>query len=252
MSILEPFVLGKKNERMLGIVELPEEDGKFPVVLMLHGFGGDHITSAFKFPRLSRRLVKKGFATVRFDFRGSGNSEGDFVEVSPCTECRDAMEVIDWVRNSGWCDGRVSLLGYSLGGMISSLVVGKSENINSLCMWAPAIMNRELFEDAFKKFESEFEKNGYLDYQGLKIGKVFANEAIKIDAAKELEKFTGPVMIIHGSADNTVPHESVMKYAAERSLEFKPIEGAGHKFESEEWLEELFSSTVHFFVENTK
>lgn len=252
MSVLEPFVLGKKNERIVGIVELPEEGESFPVVVMLHGFGGDHITSAFKFPRLARKLVEKGIATVRFDFRGSGNSEGDFVEVSPNTECRDAIEIIDWVRKADWFDGRLSLLGYSLGGMISSLVAGRRKDIHSICMWAPAIMNRELFGEAYKQFERELEKNGYLDYRGLKLSKIFAEEAVKLDASEELKKHSGSLRIVHGSADETVPYESVKKYATDSSLDFKTIEGAGHKFESEAWLEELFDLTVDFFTEQTK
>jgi alpha/beta superfamily hydrolase len=42
-------------------------------------------------------LVEKGIATVRFDFRGSGDSEGEFSEMSPLTELRDAEEVYSFV-----------------------------------------------------------------------------------------------------------------------------------------------------------
>lgn len=247
MSRIEPFVIGEKGKRIFGIVELPDSGESFPAVIMLHGFGGQHITTAFKFPRLSRKLVEKGFATVRFDFRGSGDSEGDFIDVTPTTELNDALEVISWVRNSEWCNNELYLLGYSLGGFISALVAASCENLKSICMWAPAILNKEIFKGEFAKFKGQFESDGYIDLAGLKLGKGFVDEILNIDASKELEKYTGPVMIIHGSEDKVVPYEPVKKYATIRALKFHSIEGAGHKFESTKWIEELLNTTVEFF-----
>ena len=57
-----------------------------------------------------------GFAGVRVDMRGSGNSEGvlrgDYLK----QEQNDALEVINWISRQPWCTGNVGMIGISWGG----------------------------------------------------------------------------------------------------------------------------------------
>lgn len=54
-----------------------DANGKLPIVCIYHGFTGNKMEPHFIFIKLSRLLEKKGIASVRFDFGGSGEGDGD-------------------------------------------------------------------------------------------------------------------------------------------------------------------------------
>ncbi|MGW0464433.1 CocE/NonD family hydrolase [Streptomyces sp. NPDC003027] len=57
-----------------------------------------------------------GYASVRVDVRGHGNSEGLPGDAHDATELADGVAVIDWLAEQPWCNGRVGMFGISWGG----------------------------------------------------------------------------------------------------------------------------------------
>ncbi|MFM2355410.1 MAG: hypothetical protein RLZZ528_1146, partial [Pseudomonadota bacterium] len=57
-----------------------------------------------------------GYACVRVDMRGNGDSEGLMADEYTPQELADACEVIDWLSRQPWCTGRVGMMGKSWGG----------------------------------------------------------------------------------------------------------------------------------------
>lgn len=57
-----------------------------------------------------------GYAAIRVDMRGSGESDGHMADEYLARELEDACEVIAWLSRQTWCDGRVGMLGKSWGG----------------------------------------------------------------------------------------------------------------------------------------
>ena len=57
-----------------------------------------------------------GYASVRVDIRGSGDSEGILLGEYLKQEQDDALEVIDWITKQPWCSGTVGMIGISWGG----------------------------------------------------------------------------------------------------------------------------------------
>jgi uncharacterized protein len=57
-----------------------------------------------------------GYAAVRVDIRGSGESEGVLLDEYLKLEQDDALEVIAWIADQPWCDGNVGMMGKSWGG----------------------------------------------------------------------------------------------------------------------------------------
>ncbi|MBA2948051.1 CocE/NonD family hydrolase [Streptomyces himalayensis] len=78
-----------------------------------------------------------GYASVRVDVRGHGNSEGmPGDEYSP-VELRDGAEVIEWLADQPWCSGRVGMFGISWGGcnalQIAALAPEPLEAVVTVC-----------------------------------------------------------------------------------------------------------------------
>jgi uncharacterized protein len=61
-------------------------------------------------------LSQRGYACLRVDMRGSGDSDGLLLQEFQKQEQDDAIEMIAWLAAQPWCDGSVAMLGKSWGG----------------------------------------------------------------------------------------------------------------------------------------
>ncbi|MFW5654606.1 MAG: CocE/NonD family hydrolase [Roseicyclus sp.] len=61
-------------------------------------------------------LARHGYAVVRLDLRGAGDSEGLMVDEYLPQELRDGYDAIAWLAEQAWCDGNVGMIGISWGG----------------------------------------------------------------------------------------------------------------------------------------
>lgn len=64
-------------------------------------------------------LAANGFACLRVDMRGSGDSEGQMSDMYETAELSDARHVIEWIAAQPWCNGAVGMFGTSWGGTAS-------------------------------------------------------------------------------------------------------------------------------------
>ena len=61
-------------------------------------------------------FAKRGYASVRVDIRGNGDSQGIMEDEYTAQELNDAVEVINWLAKQPWCSGTVGMMGISWGG----------------------------------------------------------------------------------------------------------------------------------------
>ena len=64
-------------------------------------------------------FAESGYAGVRVDISGTGESDGDFDDEYSPRELADACEVIEWISKQPWCDGNLGMMGISWGGFNS-------------------------------------------------------------------------------------------------------------------------------------
>jgi putative CocE/NonD family hydrolase len=70
-------------------------------------------------------LAGHGYACVRVDLRGTGDSEGVLTDEYLEREQQDAEEVLAWLAEQPWCDGRTAMLGLSWGGFAALQVAAR-------------------------------------------------------------------------------------------------------------------------------
>ncbi|SVA41213.1 uncharacterized protein METZ01_LOCUS94067 [marine metagenome] len=82
-------------------------------------------------------FARHGYACVRVDMRGSGDSEGLMVDMYGPEELKDGVEIIEWIAKQPWCDGNVGMMGTSWGGtsclQIASLQPDALKAIIAVC-----------------------------------------------------------------------------------------------------------------------
>jgi uncharacterized protein len=83
------------------------------LVILCHGYTGTKAESGRLFVQTARALQKAGLNALRFDFMGSGDSSGEFNQMSPNTQIQDALDVLALARRRY---KKVAFLGLSFGG----------------------------------------------------------------------------------------------------------------------------------------
>lgn len=133
------------GQKVVGTLEIPDtQTGPSPVVLMLHGFTGTRNELPVKdtddgvYTRVARQLSDAGYASLRIDFRGSGDSEGAWEDTTFSGQIADAVAAVDWLKDNKDVDGTsISVLGWSQGGLVAAHAVAERPNVKSAILWAP-------------------------------------------------------------------------------------------------------------------
>ena len=117
---------------------LPKDAAKNPVPAILEHLpyrkrDGTIVRDALTHPYLAGH----GYACIRVDMRGNGDSQGLMDDEYSEQELQDAESVIAWLRAQPWCTGRIGMMGISWGGFNSLQVAARQpeglEAIITLC-----------------------------------------------------------------------------------------------------------------------
>lgn len=237
------------GKTLRGMLHTPEGvAGKVPGVILFHGFTGNKMEAHFLFVKLSRALEKAGITSTRFDFYGSGESDGEFREMTPHSELMDAKAILNYFKNIDLVDkNRIGICGLSMGGYIGGITAGDNkDDVKALCLWAPAGRIKNTFENCISQRE-EIGKDLF-DIGGLILNAAARDSAASIDHIKRTVAFDKDTCIIHGTGDQSVPYEVGLKYRdSMKRVEFHPIEGADHTYSKVSFEKEVMGITVDFF-----
>jgi len=99
------------------VLHLPPSPRPAPCVLACHGLGASKDSD--KYLLLGAEFPAAGMALARFDFRGCGESPGCEDDTTVATRLEDARAVLAFLAAHPALDGRVGLLGSSLGGYVA-------------------------------------------------------------------------------------------------------------------------------------
>ncbi len=221
-----------------------------PGVIFFHGFTGDRMESHWLFVKCSRALAGAGIASLRFDFYGSGESEGEFREATVEGEIRDAGAAVEFFERQQGIDARrLGVLGLSLGGAIAASVAHRMR-ARALVLWAalahPSHL-RALSEMSTKPIPGA---GGAREYSGHEVSSRFLEPIDRFAPLKAIARFNGPTLIIHPEKDEFLPlshPEAYFQSAGSATKEKVIIPGADHTFTSIAWEGEVIGRTVQWF-----
>ncbi len=106
--------------RLAARIWLPADAGQLPVPAILEylPYRKDDGT-AIRDRVIHEYFAAHGYACIRVDMRGSGDSDGLLLDEYLPQEQQDALEVIAWLAAQPWCSGQVGMMGISWGGFNS-------------------------------------------------------------------------------------------------------------------------------------
>src|SRR5262249_949470 len=139
------------GQKIFGVIHRPLNVKKSPFVLMCHGLGGHKVGKGRLYVHLAEKLVSVGIGALRIDFRGSGDSEGDFSQMTIDSEVSDALVALNYLKNDPLIDSeRIALFGRSFGGVVAILAAQRFSQIKSIVLWAPVFGSEQWKEKWLK------------------------------------------------------------------------------------------------------
>jgi uncharacterized protein len=221
-----------------------------PGVVFLHGFTGDRMEAHWMFVKCSRALARAGIASLRFDFYGSAESDGDFAEMTLQGEVNDALVAVEFLRRQRGIDPRsLGLVGMSLGGAIAALIA-HGARLQSLVMWSAPAHLAELAALAIRAARPIPGREKVVDYNGHKISAAALKEIEKFDPLRQIALFTQPTLLIHPENDQYVPRfhaDDYLNSAGAATKRVVVIPNADHTYSSVPWEQEVIDRTVGWF-----
>lgn len=194
----------RNNEGHLlaGSLELPEQVAK-GYVLFAHCFTcGKDIGAA---SRIARQLAQHGFATLRFDFTGLGNSDGDFANTNFSSNVEDLIAAADFLR--AHYQAPLMLIGHSLGG---AAVLAAAEHIPEakaiVTIGAPAAPAHVAhnFAEHVQTIDQQGVAEVNLMGRVFTIKKHFLDDIRELDLAVKIKQLNKALLVFHSPVDDTV------------------------------------------------
>jgi alpha-beta hydrolase superfamily lysophospholipase len=210
-------------------------------VVLVHGGGVTREEGGF-FTRLAAGLAEAGVASLRFDLRGHGESEGRMEDLTLASVLNDIRVALVAVRDLTGAT-QVSLLGASFGGGICAYYAAKRPaELDRLVLLNPqldykkrTIDNKPFWQNdhLLPEAAAELTEQGYLSFSpSIRHGRAIFNEVFWFDVLGVLRDITAPTLLVHGTKDTLVPIEGTLaalpKFAAEHRL--IQVEGSQHGF----------------------
>lgn len=243
MSTSLPFTLGWT---LHGLIDLPDEPGERPAVVVCHGFKGFQEWGFF--PYLAALLADRGFVVVRFNLSGAGMLPGDDLVTDPDafqanTHGRELADLLAVLEATGetLAPGRVDrtrlgLFGHSRGGGNAVLAAAR-EPIRALVTWASVAD----FDRYTPEQKETWHRDGRLPVVNARTGQQLAlglglleeldtRDDLNILAAAQTVR--APWLIVHGEDDESVPVAEAdrLAEASSGSHELLRIPEANHTF----------------------
>jgi dipeptidyl aminopeptidase/acylaminoacyl peptidase len=219
----ECIVLNNEGQKIFGILHLPSHVKNPPCVLICHGLGG-HKTGRYRiYVELAEALVKQGIAAFRFDFRGSGDSEGSFIDMTLHGEVSDAVKALEYLEKEPRIDrDRIGLFGRSLGGAIAVMVAARFGKAKSIALWAPMYSGEDwlhLWDKIQSGTLSSEESEEFRRINGQVASIDFYGEMFKMRIDNELQELMHiPLLLMHGEQDEVISPTHSDKYLDDRKV----------------------------------
>lgn len=131
-AIENEWIVLKDGIRLSARIWLPQTNEKIPAILEYIPYRKNDGTRTRDEP-MHGYFAGNGYAVVRVDMRGSGESDGLLKDEYLKQEQDDALEVIEWIAKQKWCDGNIGMMGKSWGGFNSLQVAArKPKNLKAI------------------------------------------------------------------------------------------------------------------------
>ena len=257
--------IASQGQRMTATLALPA-GGPAPVVLLLHGFTGTRDELAIPgtdegvFSRTARLLAKAGYASLRVDFIGSGDSDGDFADTTFEGQIADGLAALAFLQSDPRVRGDdIAIIGWSQGGLVATALAGRSDIPDAVALWAAVADPVTTFSgllgaDVVAAGQATGDTPLPITLPwGAKIAlkQGFFDQMTRFMPLEEIASYGGPLFVAQGTLDTTVPPVAQDRLLAAHDgpeqAYTREMDHVFNVFSSPAMLDEMVAATIAFF-----
>lgn len=229
---IETVSFQSEGQKISGVLHLPDVWSR-ACVIASHGLLSSK--NSEKYIALGERLSREGFAMLRFDFRGIGESEGRIEDDTVSRRIIDLASAITFIKAHLGQDTRIGLVGSSLGGYVSLIHAPMDKDIKAIVVWATPFHLDDL---GSKKQDEAYPLPG----------KAFFLDLRKHRLLPLLPKISN-CLVIHGDEDETVPVNQAWEifHSLGAPKEIHIIEGGNHRLTEPVHRQRAMDLSVEWF-----
>ena len=242
---MQEFFITEDGIRYHARLDRPEGVEKCPLAIVFHGFTGHmeerHIVA------VSEAIRSLGIAALRVEMYGHGQSDGEFRNHTLYKWVTGGLAVIDYALGLDFVTD-LYITGHSQGGLLVMLLAGmRPKQIKALIPLSPAWMipekarAGEVLGMTFDPLDIPEE----IHNEERTLSGNYIRVAQTIHPEDEIDRYPGPVLIIHGDKDEAVPVEYAYK-AAERYKNAKLVIVPGDTHCYDHHLEQVTEAVKEF------
>jgi dipeptidyl aminopeptidase/acylaminoacyl peptidase len=206
-------------------------------VVMVHGFAAERTENGL-FTEVGVALVRSGYAVLMYDWRGRGESEGDFSRTTLESHTADFRSVVRWLRReSGLESTRYCAVGFSLGAALVGLALRGGLRLGASAFWSPAVRPCLSMWPRYNtpELRQELEQKGFLfkPDNNARLGREILLSLQTTDLGLNAFALGLPLLICHGTEDARIPIDhsrQVFSACRPRNSLFAEFLGASHSF----------------------
>ena len=242
---------GTDNLSIAGLLESPETE---PVAyaLFAHCFtcGKDVVAAS----RIARALVAKGYAVLRFDFTGLGNSDGDFANSNFSSNTQDLVHAADYLREH--YNAPSIIIGHSLGGaavLAAAKFIPEAKGIVTIGAPSDPGHVAKQFACDLDAIEAQGKAEVSLAGRTFTIKKQFLDDLSSQDQETNISQLKKALLVFHSPLDQTVSineAEKIYRYA-KHPKSFISLENADHlltKAQDSAYVAEIISAWAGRYI----
>lgn len=218
---------GSTGAPLAGLLEVPDQP-PIASVLFAHCFTcGKDIAAA---SRIARALVKHGYAVMRFDFTGLGNSDGDFANTNFSSNVSDLVAAANHLRSQDMAPS--ILVGHSLGGtavLAAAQKIDECKGVVTIGSPADAQHVSQQFACDIATIEKKGEAEVNLAGRKFLIKKQFLDDIVQT-SVENVSKLKAALLVMHSPVDATVSIKEAERIykAAHHPKSFFSLDDADH------------------------
>jgi putative redox protein len=229
MNLQKITFQNNEGETLSGRLEMPADRHPHNFAIFAHCFTCTKNLLAVK--NISRALTANGFAVLRFDFTGLGESEGDFEDTNFSGNVSDLIAASRFLETK--YKAPTLLIGHSLGGAAALFAAAEIASIKAVAtIGAPSspVHVKHLFKSTLHEINESGKALVNLSGRDFTIKKQFLDDLENKSLATVVENLRKPILILHSPQDDTVGiknAEAIYK-AARHPKSFISLDGADH------------------------
>jgi dipeptidyl aminopeptidase/acylaminoacyl peptidase len=237
-----------RGQNLVGIVHRPAAQPHAAAILC-HGM--ESSKESEKIVALSRQLAARGILALRFDFAGSGESEGKFEEMTYSGEVEDLRAAYNFALQ--YEPRKIGIFGSSMGGTVAVLFAAQEKNVAALATIAAPVHPEKFSAKILTPEEArQWRTRGYIVYHDKRLNVSLLDDMARLDVPKAARKISCPVLVIHGDKDDTVPvaegRELFAALAGPKRLCI--IEGSDHRLTEPAHLQKALAESIGWLTQH--